>query len=264
MYPFEYHKAGSVDDAVSKLSGADDGKFLAGGMTLLPTMKQRLAAPSDLVDLAGIDGLKGITVDGGSVTIGAMTTHWEVHSSVDVQKAIPALAELAGLIGDPMVRHRGTIGGSLANSDPSADYPAAVMGLGATIKTNKREIAADDYFRGLFETALEDGELITAVSFPIPKRAAYQKFPQPASRYAMVGVMVAETASGARVGVTGAGPCAFRVPEMEKALDAKFAPDSVADIKVSADGLNADIHASAEYRAHLVAVMAKRAVAAAA
>jgi len=263
MYPFEFHKASSVDDAVSKLSGADDGKFLAGGMTLLPTMKQRLAAPSDLIDLASIDGLKGITVDGSSVTIGAMTTHYDVHSSADVQKAIPALAELAGLIGDPMVRHRGTIGGSLANSDPSADYPAAVLGLGATIKTNKREIAADDYFQGLFETALEEGELITAVSFPIPKRAAYQKFPQPASRYAMVGVMVAETDSGVRVGVTGAGPCAFRVPEMESALSANWSPDAVADIKVSADGLNADIHGSAEYRAHLVTVMAKRAVAAA-
>ena len=261
MYQFEYHKASSVDDALKKLSSADDGKILAGGMTLLPTMKQRLAAPSDLIDLAGVDDLKGIKVDGSTVTIGAMTTHYDVHSSAEVQKAIPALSKLAGLIGDPMVRHPGTIGGSLANSDPSADYPAAVMGLGATIKTNTREIAADDYFKGLFETALEDGELIVSVSFPIPKRAAYQKFPQPASRYAMVGVMVAETTDGIRVGVTGAGPCAFRVPEMEKALAAKFAPESVADIKVSAEGLNADIHASADYRAHLVTVMAKRAVA---
>jgi len=261
MYQFEYHKASSVDDALKKLSSADDGKILAGGMTLLPTMKQRLAAPSDLIDLAGVDDLKGIKVDGSTVTIGAMTTHYDVHSSAEVQKAIPALSKLAGLIGDPMVRHRGTIGGSLANSDPSADYPAAVMGLGATIKTDTREIAADDYFKGLFETALEDGELIVSVSFPIPKRAAYQKFPQPASRYAMVGVMVAETTDGIRVGVTGAGPCAFRVPEMEKALAAKFAPESVADIKVSAEGLNADIHASADYRAHLVTVMAKRAVA---
>ena len=261
MYQFEYHKASSVDDALNKLSGADDGKILAGGMTLLPTMKQRLAAPSDLIDLAGIKELKGIKVDQSSVTIGAMTTHFEVHSSPDVQKAIPALAALAGLIGDPMVRHRGTIGGSLANSDPSADYPAAVIGLGATIKTNSREIAADDYFKDLFETALGDDELIVSVSFPIPKRAAYQKFPQPASRYAMVGVMVAETADGVRVGVTGAGPCAFRVPEMEKALTAKFAPESVADIKVSSDGLNSDIHGSNEYRAHLVTVMAKRAVA---
>jgi aerobic carbon-monoxide dehydrogenase medium subunit len=262
MYQFEYHKASNFDDALKKLSGAEDGKILAGGMTLLPTMKQRLASPSDLIDLAGIADLKGIKVDGKTVTIGAMTTHWEVHSSKDVQKAIPALSDLAGLIGDPMVRHRGTIGGSLANSDPSADYPAAVMGLGATIKTNKREIAADDYFKGLFETALEDGELITAVSFPIPKRAAYQKFPQPASRYAMVGVMVAETASGIRVGVTGAGPCAFRVPEMEKALTAKFSADSVAGITIPSDGLNADLHGSAEYRAHLVTVMAKRAAAA--
>lgn len=263
MYQFEYHKASSVDDAISKVSGADDGKFLAGGMTLLPTMKQRLAAPSDLVDLAGVADLRGIKVDGKAVTIGAMTTHWEVHSSDEVQKAIPALAELAGLIGDPMVRHRGTIGGSLANSDPSADYPAAVVALDATIKTNKREIAADDYFKGLFETALEDGELITAVSFPIPKKAAYQKFPQPASRYAMVGVMVAETDFGIRVGVTGAGPCAFRASDMEKALSSNFSPDAIADIKVSADGFNSDIHGSAEYRAHLVGVMAKRAVAAA-
>lgn len=263
MYQFEYHKASSVDDALGKVSGADDGKFLAGGMTLLPTMKQRLAAPSDLVDLAGVEDLKGIKVDGNGVTIGAMTTHYEVHSSAEVQKAIPALAALAGLIGDPMVRHRGTIGGSLANSDPSADYPAAVMGLGATIKTNKREIAADDYFKGLFETALEEGELITAVTFPIPKRAAYQKFPQPASRYAMVGVMVAETDSGIRVGVTGAGPCAFRAEEMEKALTSSFSADAVANIKISADGFNSDIHGSAEYRAHLMTVMAKRAVAAA-
>jgi len=263
MYQFEYHKASSVEDAMKKLASADDGKILAGGMTLLPTMKQRLASPSDLIDLSGIAALKGIKVDGKTVAIGAMTTHWEVHSSKDVQKAIPALSDLAGQIGDPMVRHRGTIGGSIANSDPSADYPAAVIGLGATIKTNKRDIAADDYFKGLFETALADDELIVSVSFPIPKRAAYQKFPQPASRYAMVGVMVAETDSGIRVGVTGAGPCAFRVPAMEKALGAKFAPDSVANITIPADGLNSDIHGSAEYRAHLVGVMAKRAVAAA-
>ncbi|MDA0367318.1 MAG: xanthine dehydrogenase family protein subunit M [Proteobacteria bacterium] len=263
MYQFEYHKASSVEDAMKKLASADDGKILAGGMTLLPTMKQRLASPSDLIDLSGIAALKGIKVDGKTVTIGAMTTHWEVHSSKDVQKAIPALSDLAGQIGDPMVRHRGTIGGSIANSDPSADYPAAVIGLGATIKTNKRDIAADDYFKGLFETALADDELIVSVSFPIPKRAAYQKFPQPASRYAMVGVMVAETDSGIRVGVTGAGPCAFRVPAMEKALGAKFAAESVANITIPSDGLNSDIHGSAEYRAHLVGVMAKRAVAAA-
>jgi carbon-monoxide dehydrogenase medium subunit len=261
MYQFEYHKASSIDEALEKLSSADDGKILAGGMTLLPTMKQRLAAPSDLIDLAGINDLKGIKVDEASVTIGAMTTHFAVHSSAEVQKAIPALAALAGLIGDPMVRHRGTIGGSLANSDPSADYPAAVTGLGATIRTNLREIAADDYFKDLFETALSDDELIVSVSFPIPKRAAYQKFPQPASRYAMVGVMVAETDDGIRVGVTGAGPCAFRVPEMEKALTTRFAPESVADIKVPSEGLNSDIHGSNEYRAHLVTVMAKRAVA---
>jgi carbon-monoxide dehydrogenase medium subunit len=263
MYEFEYHRAGSVKDAVATRAGASDGAYLAGGMTLLPTMKQRLASPSDLIDLAKIGDLKGITVSGGTVIVGAMTTHSEVHSSADVQKAIPALAELAGHIGDPMVRHRGTIGGSIANSDPAADYPAGLLGLGATIKTNKRSIAADDFFTGLFETALEDGELITSVSFPAPKRAGYSKFPQPASRFAMVGVFVAETDGGVRVAVTGAGACAYRVAEMESALGGNFSPDAVANIKVPAGELNSDIHGSAEYRAHLVTVMAKRAVAAA-
>ncbi|HJN04306.1 MAG TPA: xanthine dehydrogenase family protein subunit M [Alphaproteobacteria bacterium] len=263
MYEFDYHRPGSIDDALAARSGAADGTFLAGGMTLIPTLKQRLASPSDLVDLAEIAALKGISVAGGNVTIGAMTPHAEVNASAHVQKAIPALAELAGHIGDPMVRHRGTIGGSIANSDPAADYPAAVLGLGATITTNNREIAADDYFKGLFETALEDGELVTAVSFPVPKRAAYQKFPQPASRYALVGVFVAETAGGVRVAVTGAGACAFRVPEMEAALGGSFSADALAGISISADGLNSDIHGSAEYRAHLVTVMAKRAVEAA-
>lgn len=263
MYEFEYHRAESVQDAIATRTGASDGAYLAGGMTLLPTMKQRLASPSDLVDLAKIADLKGITVSGGTVTIGAMTTHAAVNSSADVQGAIPALAELAGHIGDPMVRHRGTIGGSTANSDPAADYPAGLLGLGATIQTDKRSISADDFFTGLFETALEDGELITAVSFPVPKRAGYAKFPQPASRFAMVGVFVAETDGGVRVAVTGAGANVYRVAEMESALGGNFSADAVAGIKVSADGLNADIHASAEYRAHLVTVMAKRAVAAA-
>lgn len=263
MYEFEYHRAKSVKDAVAARAGASDGLYLAGGMTLLPTMKQRLASPSDLIDLAKIGELSGIKVSGGTVTIGATTTHAEVNSSADVQKAIPALAALAGHIGDPMVRHRGTIGGSIANSDPAADYPAGVLGLGATVTTNTRSIAADDFFTGMFETALAEGELITAVSFPTPKRAAYSKFPQPASRFAMVGVFVAETDDGVRVAVTGAGASVYRVPEMESALAGNFSPDAVANIKVPADGLNSDIHGSAEYRAHLVTVMAKRAVAAA-
>jgi carbon-monoxide dehydrogenase medium subunit len=260
MYEFQYHRPGNAADAIAVRAKADDGSFLAGGMTILPTMKQRLASPSDLVDLAGIGDLRGIKADGGTVTIGAMTTHFEVASSSDVQ---PALAYLAGRIGDPMVRHRGTIGGSIANNDPAADYPAGLVGLGATVQTDKRAIAADDFFTGLFETALAEGELVTSVSFPTPKRAAYMKFPQPASRYALVGVFVAETDGGVRVAVTGAGPSVFRVPDMEAALGSNFSADAIASIAVPADGLNSDIHGSAEYRAHLVGVMAKRAVAAA-
>lgn len=261
MYDFNYQKADSVADAVEKLKAADDGIFMAGGQTLLPTMKQRLAAPSDVIDLGGIADLAGISVDGDTVTIGAMTRHAVVAASADVKKKIPALAELAGLIGDPAVRNRGTMGGSVANSDPAADYPAAVLGLGATIVTNSREIAADDFFVDLFETALEEGEIITAIRFPVPKRAGYAKFPNPASRYAVVGVFVAETGDGVRVAVTGAGPCAFRVADMEAALGGNFAPDAVAGISVPADNLNTDMHASAEYRASLVTTMAKRAVA---
>jgi len=261
MHDFNYQKATSVADAASKLGAASDGKLLAGGMTLLATMKQRLAAPSDLVDLGKIADLKGIKVGGGTVTIGAMTTHAEVATNAEVKKAIPALASLAGMIGDPAVRYRGTIGGSIANSDPAADYPAAVLGLGATIKTNKREIAADQFFKGMFETALGDGEIITSVSFPVPDKAGYQKFPNPASRFALVGVFVSKKGSDVRVGVTGAGPCAFRSANIEKALAAKWAPEAAEGVTVSANGLNSDIHASAEYRAHLVKVMAKRAVA---
>lgn len=261
MHDFNYQKATSVADAASKLGAASDGKLLAGGMTLLATMKQRLAAPSDLVDLGKIADLKGIKVAGGTVTIGAMTTHAEVATNAEVKKAIPALASLAGMIGDPAVRYRGTIGGSIANSDPAADYPAAVLGLGATIKTNKREIAADQFFKGMFETALGDGEIITSVSFPVPDKAGYQKFPNPASRFALVGVFVSKKGSGVRVGVTGAGPCAFRSADIEKALTAKWAPEAAEGVSVSASGLNSDIHASAEYRAHLVKIMAKRAVA---
>jgi carbon-monoxide dehydrogenase medium subunit len=263
MYSFNYQKSKSVADAAAALGKNADAKLLAGGQSLLAAMKLRLAQPAQLIDLGDVAELRGIKVDGGSVTIGAMTRHAEVASSAEVKKAIPALAALAGTIGDRMVRNMGTIGGSVAHNDPAADYPAALLGLGATVITNKRKIAADDFFKGMFETALQAGEIITAVSFPAPKRAAYMKFKNPASRYAMVGVFVAETAGGPRVAVTGAAPGVFRVPEMEKALAGKFAPESVANIAVKSNGLNTDIHASAEYRAHLITVMAKRAVAAA-
>jgi len=261
MYDFNYKRATSNQDATDSIAAAEEGKFVAGGMTLLPTLKLRLAKPSDLVDLADLDGLVGITVDDNTVTIGAMTPHAVVNSSPEVQKAIPGLAELAGMIGDPMVRNRGTIGGSIANNDPAADYPSAVVGLGATVHTNKREIAGDDFFTDLFDTALEDDELVTKVVFPIPEKAAYMKFPNPASRYAIVGTFVSQGPQGTRVAVTGAGPCVFRQSEMESALDANFASEAVENIKQSDDGLNSDIHASAEYRAHLVTIMAKRAVA---
>ncbi|MFQ5972713.1 MAG: FAD binding domain-containing protein [Alphaproteobacteria bacterium] len=264
MYAFNYHRPGSVADATSAIKSAEDGKFLAGGMTLIPTLKQRLANPSDLIDLANIGDLKGITDDGKTITIGATTTHAEVAGSETVKAKIPALAHLAECIGDPQVRNCGTIGGSVANNDPAADYPAGCLALAATIVTDRREIGADDFFKGLFETALEDGELITAVRFPVPERAAYQKFENPASRYAIVGVMVARTDGGVRVAVTGASQDgAFRSSALEDALASNWSADAAAGVSVSADGLNSDIHASAEYRAHLVTVMAKRAVAAA-
>ncbi len=263
MYDFKYQRPTSLDAAIKALGAADDGKYLAGGMTLIPTMKQRLAQPSDLVDLGAIDALSGIRREGDELVIGATTTHAQVAASEEVRSAIPALAELANHIGDPAVRARGTIGGSIANADPAADYPAAVVGLAATVQTNARSIAADDFFTGLFETALDDDEVITAVRFPIPARAGYAKFPNPASRYAVVGVLVAEGPGGTRVAVTGAGASVFRVADMEKALAGDFSPQAVADISVPASGLNSDIHASDEYRAHLVTVMAKRAVAAA-
>jgi carbon-monoxide dehydrogenase medium subunit len=259
MYQFNYHKASSLADAAALASKSSDARLLAGGQTLIASMKLRLASPADVIDLSNVPELKGIKVDGGNLTIGAMTRHAEVASSKDVQKAIPALARLADLIGDRMVRNMGTLGGSVANSDPAADYPAAVLGLGATINTNQRKIAADDFFKGVFETALQPSEIIASITFPIPKRAGYVKFKNQASRYAIVGVFVAE-GSGVRVAVTGAGPSAFRVSEMEKALSSKFASDAIANIKVAASGLNSDIHASAEYRAHLVNVIARRAV----
>jgi len=263
MYEFEYHRPASIDQAREILASNEEAKILGGGMTLLPTMKMRLARPSDLVDLSGIESLAGIRQDGDRIEIGAMTPHADVAASELVQSEIPALAYLAGTIGDAQVRNRGTIGGSLFNSDPSADYPAAVLGLNAAIKTDRREIAADDYFKGLFETALDEIEFIQAVSFPKPSRAAYAKFPNPASRYAVVGVMVAETADGIRVAVTGAGACVFRAKEFEAALTGNFSPEALDGLTINAEDLNEDLHASSEYRAHLVVVMAKRAVAAA-
>jgi aerobic carbon-monoxide dehydrogenase medium subunit len=263
MHDFTYHRPASLADASKALGGASDGKIIAGGMTLVPTMKQRLANPSDLVDLAGIAELKGIRVEANTITIGAMTTHAEVAHSSEVRKTIPALAALAEAIGDPQVRNRGTIGGSISNNDPAADYPAAVLGLDATIVTNKRKIKADEFFKGMFETALADDEIVTSVTFPKPEKAGYAKFPNPASRYAMVGVMVVKTAGGVRVAVTGAGPSVFRQKDMEKALTGSFAADALKDVKMSSKGLNSDIHGSADYRAHLVGVMAGRAVAAA-
>ncbi|HEX7390608.1 MAG TPA: xanthine dehydrogenase family protein subunit M, partial [Acidiphilium sp.] len=251
MYDFEYRKPGSVADALKALSDPD-AKALAGGMTYIPVLKQRLASPSTVVDLSGL-GLSGIRREGNAIVIGAMTTHREVANSAEVARAIPALVHLAGHIGDRQVRYRGTIGGSLANNDPSACYPSAALALGATIRTTKREIGADDYFRGMFATALEPGELITEVVFPIPEKAAYEKFPNPASRYAMVGVFVAKTASGARVAVTGAGnDGVFRHREMEAALDRNFSADALAGVTTPEDRMSSDIHASAAYRAHLV------------
>ncbi|MDX1607006.1 MAG: xanthine dehydrogenase family protein subunit M [Candidatus Competibacterales bacterium] len=263
MYEFDYRRARSLDEARQLLAGAEDGKLLAGGMTLLPSLKLRLAAPSLLIDLAPLEDLRGIRREGENLRIGALTRHAEVADDSRVREAIPALARLAGGIGDPQVRNRGTLGGSLANADPAADYPAAVLGLDATVLTDRREIAADDFFVDLFETALEDDEIITAVRFPPPRRAAYVKCPNPASRYAVVGVFVADTARGVRVAVTGAGPCVFRVEAMEQALAERFEPEAIADVVIDSTELNEDIHASAEYRAHLVTVMARRAVAAA-
>jgi carbon-monoxide dehydrogenase medium subunit len=262
MYAFEYHRPGSVADAGALLKANEDAKIIAGGMTMIPTLKQRLAMPGELVDLRDCADLKGISVSGGVVTIGAMTKHDTVANSAEVKGAIPALAGLAGSIGDPAVRNRGTIGGSIANNDPAADYPSACLALGATIVTTNREIAAEDFFSGLFETALEEGEIITAVRFPVPEKAAYKKFDQPASRYALVGVFVAKTAGGVRVGVTGAGQDGvFRQTDMEAALTANFAPEAIDGVTVSPDRLNVDIHGDAAYRANLIKVMAKRAVA---
>lgn len=265
MYQTNYHRASSVKDAAAMIKKAGDGKLISGGQTLLPTMKQRLAAPSDLIDLRHVKEIQGIKVSGKKVTIGAATTHYEVATNEKLAKACPAICSLASHIGDPAVRHMGTIGGSIANNDPAADYPSAMMALNATIVTNKRSIAADKYFKGMFETALKDGEIITAVEFTAPAKAAYAKYPNPASRYAMAGVFVADHGKGdVRVAVTGAGnDGVFRHKGMEKALAASWSPESVANAKVDEGGMLSDIHGNAAYRANLVRVMAKRAVAAA-
>ena len=258
MENFNYHRPASVDDAVKAAKAHPEAKYMSGGMTLIPAMKQGLASPSDIIDLGALKN-SGVSL-GASLVIKAGTTHAEVANNADVKKAIPALAGLAANIGDPHVRHKGTIGGSIANNDPAADYPAACVGLGATIHTNARKIAADDFFTGLFSTALEEGEVVTAVEFPLPKKAGYAKFPNPASRYAMIGVFVADTGSGARAAVTGAGHGVFRAKEVEGALGKGFSAASLNGVKVAADNVAGDLHASSEYRAHLITVMAKRAV----
>ncbi|MBR0794232.1 xanthine dehydrogenase family protein subunit M [Bradyrhizobium jicamae] len=265
MYETNYHRASSVADAAATFAKGKESKFLAGGQTLLPVMKQRLAAPSDVIDLSKVQEMIGIEVSGDTVTIKAATPHYDVAQSEAVQKAIPALANLASMIGDPAVRYRGTIGGSLANNDPAADYPAAVLALGATIKTNKRAIAAGDFFKGLFSTALEDGEIITAVAFPVPAKAGYAKMRHPASRFALTGVFVARTKAGdVSAAATGASQSGvMRVPVIEQALKANWSPGALDSVTISANGLLADIHGSAEYRANLVKVMGQRAVAAA-
>jgi carbon-monoxide dehydrogenase medium subunit len=265
MYETHYHRASSIDDAVAQFGKGSEAKFLAGGQTLLPVMKQRLAAPSDVIDIGKIKELVGTEASGDTLTIKAATTYYDIMTSADVKKAIPAIAELTSMLGDPAVRYRGTIGGSIANNDPAADFPAALIALGATVKTNKRSIAADDFFKGLFTTALEDGELITAVSFPVPAKAGYAKFRHPASRFALTGVFVAKTRSGdVRVAATGASQSGvMRVGAIEQALKSNWSAGALDGVSISASGLLADIHGSADYRANLIKVMAQRAVTAA-
>jgi carbon-monoxide dehydrogenase medium subunit len=260
MYDFAYHKPTSVADAVKILSADPEARPISGGQTLLPALKHRLNRPTSLVDLSGIAELRGVKREGDTITVGALTKHFEVQNSPEIKSAIPALSFMATVIGDIQVRNRGTMGGSVSNNDPAADYPAAVLALDATVVTDKRRIAADDFFQGMFTTALEPGELLTAIEFPIPEKAGYAKMRNPASRYVMAGVFVAKTKGGVRVVVNGAGPGVFRQTAMEQALSANWSPDAVAAIKQEAEGLNSDIHGSAEYRAHLVTVMAKRAV----
>jgi carbon-monoxide dehydrogenase medium subunit len=264
MYAFKFHRPTTVRQAAGLLARQEEAKLLAGGHTLIPTMKLRLAGPKNIIDMSKIEGLSFIEAGARSVTIGALTPHFEVATSPAVKENIPALADLAGRIGDPALRHCGTIGGSVANNDPNADYPAACLGLGATIITNKRRIAADEFFKGLFETALEADEIITKIAFPKPQKAGYIKFPNPASRYALVGVFVSKRGSEIRIAVTGAGANGvFRVPSFEEALKKRFGPKSLEGMTIPADGMASDIHGSAEYRAHLVGVLARRAVAAA-
>ncbi len=265
MYETIYHRPSSVDEAAALFAKGSDSKYLAGGHTLLPVMKQRLASPSDVIDLGKIKDLVGIEPTGDGILIKAATTHYDVATSGTVQKALPALAYLASLIGDPAVRYRGTLGGSIANNDPAADYPAAVLALGATVKTNKRSIAGDEFFKGLFSTSLADGEIITAISFPIPAKAGYSKMRHPASRFALTGVFVVKTKAGdVRVAATGASQNGvMRVPAIEAALKANWSPGALDSVAMSTDGLLADIHGSSAYRANLIKVMAQRAVTAA-
>ena len=263
MYPFDYHRPASLHEAGALLAANGDNKLLAGGMSLIPSLKLRLNRHPALVDLGALQAIRGIRREGNTLVIGAMTSHALVAASSEVRNTLPALADLAEGIGDPLVRNRGTLGGSIANADPAADYPAGVVGLGATVITNQRSIAGDVFFTGVFETALLPDEIITAVHFPIPGKAAYAKYRQPASRFAIVGVFVAKTVNGVRVAVTGAGPTVFRMAEAEAALAQHFAPSALDGITIPAAHLNDDIHASAEYRAHSVIEMAKRAVLAA-
>ncbi|KAA2215007.1 FAD binding domain-containing protein [Teichococcus oryzae] len=261
MYDFQYHKPATIADAVKLLAADPEARPVSGGMTLLPALKHRLNKPTSLIDLSGIAELRGVRREGDAIVIGGMTTHYEVATHPQILAAIPALARMAATIGDTQVRNRGTIGGSLANNDPAADYPAAALALRATIITDRRRIPADEFFLGMFTTALEADELVTGISFPIPEKAGYAKLRNPASRYSMTGVFVAKGPHGVGVGVNGAGPCAFRQAEMEAALSANWSVDAVANVKQSPDDLNSDIHGSAAYRANLVTVMAKRAVA---
>ncbi|MBI4190322.1 MAG: xanthine dehydrogenase family protein subunit M [Betaproteobacteria bacterium] len=263
MYAFEYHRPSSIKEAASLARKLADAKLIAGGQSMVPALKLRLARPTAMIDLNDLPELRGISVVGTNVVIGALTRHAEVAASKDVLMTLPVLAKVAAGIGDHQVRNMGTLGGAIANNDPAADYPAALLGLGATVTTNKRDIPADKFFTGMYETALKPGEIIASVSFPMAKRAAYIKFRNPASRFALVGVFVSETAGNVRVAVTGAAPCVFRVKNMEKALASKFAPEAIARIRVPADNLNSDLHAGAEYRSHLITVLAQRAVEAA-
>lgn len=261
MYETHYHRASSIEDAAALFAKGSDAKYLSGGQTLLPVMKQRLAAPSDVIDLAKIPAMVGIEASGDTVTIKAATTYYDIANNADLKRTIPALAHLTSMVGDPAVRYRGTIGGSIANNDPNADYPAACLGLGATIVTNKRKIAADDFFTGMFSTALEENEIIVKVQFPLAKKAGYEKFKHPASGFALVGVFVSKRSSDIRVAVTGAGANGvFRVKSFEEALKKRFAAKSLEGMTIPAAGMNSDIHAGADYRAHLVGVLARRAL----